>query len=296
LLAAHKIDLIFNLGDVVIPTKIRQAYLFDWPYAIYPESPIWGLMGFKESLERRIKLFFFRSWIGKATITIAQTEVARERLTRLFGLRSVAVVPNAVSLENLDEGTPKDFLLPRGRNLLCLTYYYPHKNLEILLEVGRRILERGLDYRIILTLNPEHGAGGAEFLDRVRRLGLEGVLHNVGSVDMQHVPSLYRQCDGLMLPTLLESFSGTYVEALFHEIPIFTSDLDFARAVCGECAWYFDPHDAEDILRALNSAYGDAAALEKRVKEGSARVQAMPGWKETFKQYQAVLEAVEKGV
>ena len=31
------------------------------------------------------------------------------------------------------------------------------------------------------------------------------------------------------MPTLLESFSGTYVESMYFEKPILTSDLDFAK-------------------------------------------------------------------
>jgi len=65
------------------------------------------------------------------------------------------------------------------------------------------------------------------------------------------VPSLYAQSDALLMPTLLESFSGTYVEAMFHKIVILTSKLDFAEDVCGESAFYFDPTSPEDILASI---------------------------------------------
>ena len=51
----------------------------------------------------------------------------------------------------------------------------------------------------------------------------------------------------MILPTLLESFSATYIEAMFHGKTILTSDLDFARDVCGEAAFYFDPLNPQSI-------------------------------------------------
>jgi len=55
----------------------------------------------------------------------------------------------------------------------------------------------------------------------------------------------------LLLPTLLESFSATYVEAMSFDCPILTSDLDFARGVCGDAAVYFDPWNPESIKNAI---------------------------------------------
>jgi hypothetical protein len=49
---------------------------------------------------------------------------------------------------------------------------------------------------------------------------------------MSDVPKWYKATQALLLPTLLESFSGTYIEAMHFERPIFTSNLDFAKEVC----------------------------------------------------------------
>jgi len=43
LMRAHKIDIIFNLGDIPIPSHIPQVYLFDWSYAVYPDNVVAAL-------------------------------------------------------------------------------------------------------------------------------------------------------------------------------------------------------------------------------------------------------------
>ena len=40
-LTKYQIEIIFNLGDIIIPSNIPQIYLFDWAYAVYPESIVW---------------------------------------------------------------------------------------------------------------------------------------------------------------------------------------------------------------------------------------------------------------
>ena len=49
LLKAWSIDGIFVFGGIPIPTSVPQLYLFQWPYAVYPHSPVWRRMDLFES-------------------------------------------------------------------------------------------------------------------------------------------------------------------------------------------------------------------------------------------------------
>ena len=289
ILKRYQIDLVFNLADLVVRTKVKQVYLFDWPYAINPDSVVWNRMDRRDRLVRKIKLSLLRRRIRRPVVTIAQTPVAKEALERLYGLPNVAIVPNAVSLDNLDTTREKRFALPAGRKLLYLTYYYPHKNLEILIDVAVRIRELGRDYRIILTIAANQHKNAARLLQEIRDRDLGEIIVNVRPVAMADVPSLYRSCDGLLMPTLLESFSGTYVEAMFHGIPIFTSDLDFAKGVCGDAACYFDPNDADDIVSKLDTVFDDPSRSASLMEAGRRVLASLPDWSHAFKLYQDII-------
>jgi glycosyltransferase involved in cell wall biosynthesis len=82
----------------------------------------------------------------------------------------------------------------------------------------------------------------------------------------------YTACHALCLPTLLESFTATYVEAMHFRRPILTSDLDFAHAVCGDAALYFDPWSPESIRSAIERLRVDSALADDLVARGSARL------------------------
>ena len=57
-LKKKSIDILFNLCDLVVNSKILQVYLFDWSYAINPESTIWKRMSWKDWFSRKVKLYF----------------------------------------------------------------------------------------------------------------------------------------------------------------------------------------------------------------------------------------------
>ncbi len=284
------IDVVFNLSDVAIPVKVPQIYLFDWSYAIYSDRLIWKRMDFKSYLKRRIKLYFFKVNIKYPSVIIAQTQIAKDKLELIYGLRNIKIIPNAVSLDNVKEEYKKKFNLPEGIKLLYLTYYYPHKNIEILIPLAMEIKKKKLNFKIVTTICESQHKRAKIFLNNVRKLDIEDVIINIGPVDMKFVPSIYRQCDGLLMPTLLESFSGTYVEAMYHNMPIFTSDIDFAHDVCGEAAFYFNPLDVGSILGKIEEAYSDSGFREQKVAAGDKRLKQFLSWEQVFKQYQKILE------
>jgi glycosyltransferase involved in cell wall biosynthesis len=299
LLEQERPDVLFAMGSIAYPTEMPQLVLFHWPYAVYPEDDVWTRMASAERTSRKVRRWLFGRRRRFASRFAAQTETARARLEEQWGLTNVSVVPNAVSVvEGRGGGEPR--CLPPGiirdgrRALLCLTRYYPHKNVEILLDVARGIRDAGLPLVVLLTLSRDDGQAAAALLDSIEREGLSQVLVNLGTVPMEEVPALYAACDGLLLPTLLESFSGTYVESMHHERAVFTSDRDFARDVCGGAAWYFDPHDAENILDVVQEAFANPDEMRRRLAEGRKRCSELPSWPEVTERYVRLLEEVSK--
>ena len=74
---------------------------------------------------------------------------------------------------------------------------------------------------------------------------------NLGKIQGKYMNALYQQCDALLLPSLIESYGLPYIEAMAHNLPIVTSDLDFAHEMCGDLALYFNPFDMESAGEAM---------------------------------------------
>ncbi|NJL74788.1 MAG: glycosyltransferase family 4 protein [Saprospiraceae bacterium] len=294
-----KPDVIFSMGNFGTPIKnIPQAILFHWAYAVYPESPeIWNRMTSSERLKRKTRVNVFKNRLKYANVVFPQTHTIASRLTKYYPESpSVVVIPNAYSqIEKKSTSSKNYFNKEQNRRyLLCLSHYYTHKNLDILIEVAHYLKIHRLNVSIILTISKGYSDLSDELLEKIESNQLSPYIFSVGQVTIEDVSTVYGEVDALILPTLLESFSGTYVDAMHFEKTIFTSDRDFAREVCGEAAYYFDPLSAEDIIRTIEKAFANPEERQMKIEAGKQRVQTFPDWKAVAQMYLTELKKLHE--
>ena len=294
ILRDERIDVLFNPSDIPVRTRTKQIFLFDWPYAAFPDSPAWSLSTSRDLLVRRTKLALFKLGLGAIDLMLVQSEVMANQIRKHYRVGKIAIMPNAVSLENLAprKSSTAQFELPAGFLFLCLSAYYTHKNLEVLLPVAEQIERQGLGLRIVTTIGGKHPRAKA-LLDEIEKRGLGNVWTDLGPVAMADVPELYQRCDALLLPTLLESFSGTYVEAMFHRKPILTSNLPFATGVCRDAARYFEPLNPDSILQEMRKIADDVPLRSSLVEKGEQLLAAMPDWSDVAENFLQWIDAVQ---
>lgn len=290
-------DVVFSMGNLATPVDQKQVVLFHWAYATYPECEVWDRMSWKDATLRKARIRSFRNRLKYASILISQTETSAKRLKQHYpDLTRVEVVPNPVALPEFAKElsvTHEELEVAHSaqrKKLLCLSRFYPHKNLEILLDLAELIKAQNKPYVIVTTIAPEQHPDVEGFLNAIYERGLGSVLLNLGPIPMDEVPGVYQTTDGLLLPTLLESFSGTYVDAMYHGKPVFTSDRDFAHDVCGEAGYYFDPLNPQDMLDVIDQAYQDSDTMEKKLRLGQQRVTEFPDWNDVARKYMRLLE------
>lgn len=303
-------EAVFAMGNIALPLDLPQLLLFHWAYAVYPEAEVWRRMRPGARMRRRLRRVAFEHRLRYATAVAVQTETVRIRFQGHYrDAPPLFVVPNAVpeayrtagatgaAVGSDERGTSTRIreTRRRPRRFLCFTRYYVHKNLEVLLAVGERLRERELPLCIVLTISPNQDRRAAKLLREIERRRLGDWIVNHGPVEQDAIASLYEDADALLLPTLLESFSGTYVEAMAFGKPILTSDRDFARDVCGEAAAYFDPTDPEAIVAAMTGLARSPRRVDSLVEAGRRRLSGMPGWRSVTRTYLDLLAGLAHG-
>jgi len=178
---------------------------------------------------------------------------------------------------------------------LCLARYYPHKNIEMCVEAVKRLASTGRRARLLMTVDAADHPRARILLQRIQREGLDGKIQNLGTVPQPELPRLFGSADALLLPTLLESLSRTYLEAMNYELPILTSDRDFARQICGSAALYVDPLDVESVTGAMIRIMEDATLRRDLAARGREEAAQFPNWGEIAAQFVAALESVAAG-
>ncbi|MBW7937023.1 MAG: glycosyltransferase, partial [Flavobacteriales bacterium] len=79
----------------------------------------------------------------------------------------------------------------------------------------------------------------------------EEIISNLGPFSYADAFDLYKKADAIILPSLLETFSTVYIEAMALGLPLFVPNEDFARDVCEEYAIYYDSTSESSLLNVL---------------------------------------------
>lgn len=117
---------------------------------------------------------------------------------------------------------------------------------------------------------------------------------NLGTIPHRSCPSLYRQCDALFAPTLLETFSAAYPEAMKSGKPILTSNYSFAKDICQDTALYFDPLNSEDTAKKIKMLMYDKSLQRTLAMKGSTRVKEFETARSRAEKYISLCEKISK--
>lgn len=155
--------------------------------------------------------------------------------------------------------------LLEGVTILTVSSTASHKNLKIMIPVSAYLEEHhpNLQFRFVLTCKPEA-------LNVPEHLKRHFVF--VGKVDVLECPNLYEQADIMFMPTLMECFTATYPEAMRMEVPIVTTDLEFARGLCGDAACYYSAVDPAAAAEAIYRVATDKEYAHQLTEAGKRQL------------------------
>jgi glycosyltransferase involved in cell wall biosynthesis len=212
----------------------------------------------KLNLKKKAHFYYFKR---DAIAYVTQTDDVKNRVKQKLKTDNVYTVTNTASNYYYDRKTFSDKLPKRKSGVfrfITISSYYKHKNLEIIPKVLEELQGLGVsNVEFVLTIKD---------VDFRNYIGEHQNIINVGPVNPQECPSLYTESDALFLPTLAECFSASYPEAMIMNKPIITTNLGFAKSICGQAALYFEPKDAksatDEIIKLINNE-----TLQKRLIE-----------------------------
>lgn len=262
---------------------------FARPHLVLPDSPFFAKVTWKDRLRYKIWEQFFKK---SSKVFYTENPFISERFQRLMG--NSVIVHTVTNYYNQVYDQPelwgKNHTLPgfSGITLLTVSSWNEHKNFPIMVDVCKYLEERHPDFnfRFVLTI-PESRCG---FIPEKYRKYFEVL----GPVDVTECPYLYEQADIMFMPTLLECFSATYPEAMRMEVPIVTTDLEFARGLCGNSACYYSPVDAEAAAEAIYKVATDKTYAAQLVSNGTKQLKKFDNYEQRASKLIKLLEEIAK--
>lgn len=251
---------------------------FAKPQLVLPESPFWKQLSIIQWMKYQFRNRLTKYSFDKcADYYFTENPFISERLQEMFPRKQVFTVTNNANQVFLHpEQWDNDIELPvfDGLSMLTVTANYPHKNLPIIIKTCHYLEEHHpyLNFRFVLTIRESDLIG----LDECARKHIVFL----GPIKINQVPSLYEKCDIMLLPTLLECFSASYAEAMIMKKPILTTDLNFARGLCGDAAYYYPATSHEALGEAIVKLFKDRDLRQLLVSKGEQQLKKF----DTFEQ------------
>jgi glycosyltransferase involved in cell wall biosynthesis len=265
-----KPDLVFTVfGPAYWKPKTLHISGFADGWCYNPNSIAFKQLSFEKKLRNLLIVARKNREIAKADYIVVETKVAKTNISRYLGINDdrIFVVGNTYhsiyshleKSKNLNEQKRDEFF-----KLLVLSAFYPHKNLKIINEVIP-ILKSKTKKKFVFYLTIKDQDFRNNFID-------SDYIQNLGPQRVSDCPQLYDKTDALFLPTLLETFSANYPEAMIMNKPILTSGYDFAQDVCRDAALYFDPLNPEDIADKIIQLSESENLYQRLIENGKKRI------------------------
>jgi glycosyltransferase involved in cell wall biosynthesis len=266
---------------------------FNLPHYLYPESPFFRMLSFRDRVRWRIKSQFIKYYTQiDADAYVTQTDDARDRFRAWTGKQRVYTVTNTYGSQYEMPITSMGSRLPERRRdekrFLILSAYYMHKNFELINEIVRLWTTTEKDnFRFVVTL-PQ------EVFSRIFTSTARPYIINVGPVNPLECPALYKDCDFAFIPTFLECFSAAYPEAMKMGKPILTVDLGFAHTICGQAALFFNPTDPIDAYKKMRHLAYNSSIQEVLRQQGIKRLSSFSSAHNRARRYLEICEEISE--
>jgi len=234
-----------NIGTFFPP--VPHIVLFHHPHFVYPESSYYNMIGSGEKIRKELEKICFRLTLNGSSIAVVQTPVSGERLLKYYPHSithdKIRVIPHSAIPITPEPAKKFDYQYdPQTLYIFSPTRYYPHKNIELLGKIADELYKRDIKgVKFLITLDPLHDSRGEQFLKHILSSSVSIYFDNLGFIETECLEDIYKHTHIVIVQSILESQSFSYLEALYFHKPIMTTDMDFAHVVCGDGARYFSP-------------------------------------------------------
>lgn len=257
--------------------KTREVMRFTNPWVTHPNKYSWSTMSFLPKLKQWLYCLNQKRLMKAAYAFVTQTETTKKGIMRITGkpTEKVCVVNNVLpGVFKTMDNTPiveDDWI-----NVACVGAPVPHKNMDIIPDVIEELAKIGIKNVRFHTTIPVDNPMMAKVVDRCAELGYKEHLINHGRVSQKELGEMYRRCQFCFLPTLLEVFSASTVEAMYFNLPIIATDFPFNTEVLADACLYYEPKNAKSAANQFAKMIADKN-LQTTMRERMARQLAIYG-------------------
>jgi glycosyltransferase involved in cell wall biosynthesis len=235
-------------------------------------------------------------WLTARAVRAADAVIAVSEHSRQDVIRWLSVDPGKVhaihhGIRFSSEKTRRPAPKASRPYILCVSAFYPYKNLFRLIEAFGLLRQDGLPHELVIVGADTREVTREDLSRHARAQGVEEALRLPGRVPDDVLEDLYRGADVFVMPSRYESFGLPVLEAMALGCPVVTARASCLPEIVGDAAELVDPLSPASIARGLADVVTVPRRRAELVRLGKERVNAF-SWKKTAEETLKVLETV----
>lgn len=268
-----------------IPTVIS---IMDLSYLFFPE------------LFRKDDLYQLKNWTKysaqKAAKIITISKSTKNDIIKEYRIDETKVkvvylgIKNNLGSMNKELDINKKFQLA-SRYILFVGTLQPRKNLIKLIESFSILKNNPKNKDVELVIVGKKGWLYEEILEAPKKYEVTPSVKFLDFVSDDDLPSLYKNAQCYVLPSLYEGFGLPVLEAMKYGCPVITSNVSSLPEAGGEAALYVDPMNSRDIAEKIERLLGDKKLQQEMKRKGFDQVKKF-SWEKAAKETLKVLKEV----
>ncbi len=177
--------------------------------------------------------------------------VVYEGLNQTYGIMDKAEAFNQVS---------NRFNITRPY-ILYVGEWRRYKNLPQLALAFDQLIEKKLDIELVLVGKKDPFY--PEIEEKIFSIKHKDRIKALGRIEDEQLKAVYNAATIFVLPSFMEGFGLTVLEAAACGVPITCSDIPSLREVAGQAADYFDPSNLQNMIDVINNLISNPERLEE---------------------------------
>jgi glycosyltransferase involved in cell wall biosynthesis len=266
----------------LVPTVIS---IMDLSYIHFPQlftkHDLYQLVNWTKYSAKQAHKIFTISNFSRDDIIKTYKKKPEDVITTYLGIKETENLKHKTeSMEELE----KKFKITKPYILFVGTIQ-PRKNIAKLIEAVSLLKNKEIE----LVIVGKKGWLWEEILAAPEKFKISGRVKFLDFVANEDLPSLYKNAQCFVLPSLYEGFGLPVLEAMQFGCPVVTSNVSSLPEVGGDAAIYFNPESVDDIAEKIDKVVADEKLRTEMTEKGYNQVKKF-SWEKTAKETLKVLE------
>jgi len=273
-------------GPIISKEEINRPIIATMHHPYVAERRVWRGNVEKSTFKHPIYLLTLfakdisaRRTCKKATKIIAVSRFTAEGIISEYGILpgKMAIIPNCVDTIRFNpningEGFREKWKLHSDPLVVFVGRLVQNKGLQYLVEAFAEVLRDIPEAKLIIA---GEGTLKKELLIMIRKLNLQNSIKLVGRVPSKELPAIYAAADLVVLPSIMEGFGMTLLEAMATAKPCVATAVGGIPEVVinGETGLLVPPGDSSALHKAICTVLEDRSLSRKLGEAGCRRVE-----------------------